>query len=314
MTSIHKTAQVVNSTDPVGVMLSALTDALTEHGGWVHVSDFVDGKDGNYTDRVWRSPATVNGSGKDFFLVITARTITSDVMGFYIRVAEEMQANQFVGWPMDSTSNYTMDDDSRTNFNNKFLDPTSATSSLFSDTASGNNTNFVYRFIVTDHGVYFHSQMSSRMYFVGVFDSFFPDSPNEFPLVAGLLPAVSGAELGVSRYPGKKAGDVSGSSGMAVYADPASYLNRMGPVFGSLPNTQVGFSGKVYGAPISIRHASGFAAYYGGDYTYRGMLHDSLGFSQAAAIQCGDTATIDGDPWICLGVSGSYGLWLNLAA
>lgn len=301
----YLTGRYLTQADSTMQLLPVLHAAFVDHPAWEHVEDVVAG---TLTGRVYRNLGAVNSWGQDWYLVIRY-TNTAPSSDLAIFAAEGWDATaktlirpcsgpQYTRTPSPTfaavadTTGYPVTDGGTLNvFINNIIDDIDTT----------------YWIKITSSGFWMKTNLDSFGTYAGLFEPFFPDYSQEFPLVVHAIgnTDVDGAGS-VSRRPGVT---TSLADCFAVFSHVTTATMFTTPL-GSVPfgSDLVMGQGRCYGSRWVLYHTIPTG---GG---YRGLIPDCLIFQQDAGVTRGDTMLVEGRQYLCIDDAGTYGIWIDTEA
>lgn len=272
------------STDPVSDFVGEIETLLTAHAAWTFVEEVIDG---SWTYRIWRNSGLQNDWGEDFYIALMW---TSTTLLYSVPFEEWDAVNKkgIRGTPRPENT--------RT--------PEATYGSYYGDTGYDldNNNAFYYTsgrmdfstvsydwwVVVTKNGLFYMTSEWLFPVYLGLFESFHPTNPREFPLWLVPLGDNDIDRAGtVSRMP-----EWSGSRSdcFATYAHISS-ATQWTIMDGTIPDGELLHGGEALGSRFCVYMSNP------NDGAVRGLAYDVLLFSTDSAVSKGDTITVDGSTY-----------------
>lgn len=295
-------------------VLDVLEGMLINHPAWEYVEEVaVSG----HPWRIWKCLGTENDFGADFHVALN---ITSTATSLRFNAFENWNpANKGLRRPcVRSSTTKACGADGSLDNGQEYTTGVN----YFGGTAMFNNFIWApdaggveYWFSVTQNRIIAATRRSSdnsiANAYVGHFESFIPDHPNEHPLV-NIQPHQTSTSATVytvgawSRHPGREG--ITNRENFAVYpmiAGVASDWTKSAGTVGSPGTGDLFHDLKPVGSRMLSRPLPAGDATWG---HLRGLYYNILDISVVAGVTIGDTVTIDGDTWVYMGANSN---WMN---
>lgn len=300
---VYRTGHTDAIAQPAVFIRSEIEAALSAHGGWQFVKEFVSS---SFTCRTWKCLGASSGLGTDFFVTMFWNTAQTATGATYWSCHEQFNAtsNLLIRACAPPAVTYTPEATWASAFGatgylpNASQIPTSVTTTVSA-------TSMDYWIKVTKRGIFVKTSSDTYGTYVGLFEPLVPHA-QEFPIIQWSIGSSSAGTNGsVSRRP--SCSGVSMSSAFSIRSE-VSAANTLSALISSLPFGGVLYGGKAYGSRFYFKHATTTNG------EGRGAAYDCLVFAQEADVARGDSVLVEGRKFVCIDDAVSTGLWVDTEA
>lgn len=291
--------------------MDILEGMLTSHPAWQYIEEH----DGH---RIWRCLGTENDFGADFHISMRISGL-STLMRFHAFENWNTGTKGFSRPTVRGSSSHALGADASLQNGAEFTSGIyyfEGTNHFKPTLWAPENGGLEYWISVTQNRIIAATRRDSdnalTNVYIGHFETFIPDHPNENPLVS-IEPRQISTSLtsylvgGWSRHPGRE--DTSIRENLAVYPMISGAQSDWTKTEGQVGGNPDPFHGAPVGSRMLSRPLSSSFSIYG---HLRGLYYNILDISVVAGVTIGDTVTIgppgDQEQWVYLGANGN---WVN---